>query len=152
MPVVPYVTYLTLDNAIGVLANADLVFAGVLGEPSDEVARDAVVRAEPVAGTDLPAQSRVSLVVSTGHSPSGVVPDLAGLDARYAEGALVYEGYVPGAVDQASPDVETGIVIRTTPPAGTRLDPGAMVTLHVSSGWVPDPDPPVKEPVIDPGW
>lgn len=149
MPIVPEVAFLSLDSAVGVLGNHGFEFAGVFQEPSDEVTRGYVIRAVPASGDDVPADTRVSLVLSSGHAPSGIVPDVVGLRLREAEGVLELEGYSPSAYEQATPDVEEGVVISMNPPAGTYLDPGGIVRFAVSSGWHPDPPkPPPEDPVV----
>ncbi|GIG59746.1 hypothetical protein Lfu02_41180 [Longispora fulva] len=106
-----------------------------------------VVASSPPEGDQLVANSFVTLFVSTGHGPTGMVPIVAGLDLAGATAALDFEGYVAIPKDQESFTVPSGEVIGTVPRAGTSLFPGALVTVIVAVTPLP-PDPPRKPPVF----
>ncbi|HJQ45480.1 MAG TPA: PASTA domain-containing protein [Amycolatopsis sp.] len=69
--------------------------------------------------------------------PSGFVPDVSGLALDDATEVLAADGYATSTLEQASPTVESGVVISTLPVAGTHLNPGSTVSAIVSSGWKP---------------
>ena len=64
------------------------------------------------------------------------VPDVAGKDVDTATRALVNKKFVvsPKPQEQASSEVDKGLVIETDPPAGESQEEGSTVTLIVSAG------------------
>lgn len=62
------------------------------------------------------------------------VPDVAGRTAADAVSVLRDEGYSPQTAGRLSADVAKGIVINTSPPAGTGADAGTRVVVNVSKG------------------
>ena len=106
-----------------------------------------MIGTEPSEGESVPISTRVDLVVSTGHAPTGVVPDVSGADFDGAVQILARDGYTASRIDQASSTLEFGIVLGSSPPAGTPLTPGANVSVIVSSGWAIGPtEPPTRPP------
>ena len=70
-----------------------------------------------------------------GGTPISVeIPDLIGSDQDQALKDLQSFGFKVGIENAAHPDVPTGAVIRTQPPAGTNLSPEGLVTIIVSVG------------------
>lgn len=62
------------------------------------------------------------------------IPDLIGSDQAQALKDLQSFGFKVGIENAAHPDVPTGAVIKTQPPAGTSLSPEGLVTIIVSVG------------------
>lgn len=62
------------------------------------------------------------------------IPILAGTLQADAEGRLTALGLESEIVEEPSDTVDVGRVIRTTPEEATKVDPGTLVTLVVSSG------------------
>jgi serine/threonine-protein kinase len=71
-----------------------------------------------------------SEVPETAH----VVPDVSGMTYEKANETLDAQDLIASRVDEASPDVAAGNVIRSDPDAGTSVDVGQEVTLYVSRG------------------
>ncbi|WP_217184339.1 Stk1 family PASTA domain-containing Ser/Thr kinase [Streptomyces sp. AC495_CC817] len=71
-----------------------------------------------------------------GSGPGSLVavPAVAGMSYDDAADALVAEGFVPERQEAASVDVDAGIVIKTDPGEGQRLDKGVAVSVIVSIG------------------
>ena len=70
-----------------------------------------------------------------GGTPISVeIPDLIGSDQAQALKDLQSFGFKVGIENAAHPDVPTGAVIKTQPPAGTSLSPEGLVTIIVSVG------------------
>ena len=118
-------------------AQATLEASGLVAAPeeqaSDDVEAGLVVQTSPGAGTEVALGSTVTMLVSTG--PSTVpVPDVAGLAVADAQMALEAEDFVVTTTDQASEDVEEGLVIETNPAAGTEVAPETTVDMAVSTG------------------
>src|SRR5688500_7191439 len=86
-----------------------------------------------VAISSRPDVQSVSAAVSMG--PQGpVVPDVDRLSVARAREALERAGFWVRVAREPSSSERAGRVIGTSPPATTRLDVGAQVTLLVSSG------------------
>jgi serine/threonine-protein kinase len=99
---------------------------------SDKVAEGLVIHSDPSAGTSLTRGSTVVLTVSSGPQLAKV-PVVVGYQAATAEQQIRAAGLEPDVteVTDAAPE---GQVIRQTPSAGSRVDPGSSVTIVVSEG------------------
>lgn len=107
------------------------------GKPVDQV-----LAQDPAEGAQADEGSTVTLTVSRG--PGRVaVPSVDGLNEQKATAKLTNAGLVVDrVVRQADDSVTDGLVIRSSPAAGQRVDKGTGVTLVISSGpqQVPVPD------------
>jgi serine/threonine-protein kinase len=99
----------------------------------DTVAEDHVVSQNPEGGTKLQEGSAVTLIVSKGPQPVGV-PNVTGQAAADAKQTLESLGFDVEQEEAFSNDVARGLVIGTTPKAGTKLPKGSTVTMTVSKG------------------
>ncbi|MHC2997951.1 Stk1 family PASTA domain-containing Ser/Thr kinase [Microbacterium sp. HJ5] len=70
----------------------------------------------------------------SGPGSQVAVPDVAGLTFAQAQEQLAERELVAVEQAESSLDVEAGLAIGTAPPAGTRLDRDAEVTVLISSG------------------
>jgi len=104
----------------------------------DESVRPGFVMAtDPGAGADVRRGTTVRLTVSKGPERY-VVPPLAGRTQADAQQQLAATHLTLGAVTQAYDEkVPDGQVIRTAPPAGTRVKRGATIALVISRGREP---------------
>lgn len=106
--------------------------------PSDEYAVNTIIEQDPKPGTERKVQANVSrcLVKLTISCEVGAVmlPDLTIMDHREAEQKLKAMGMVAKEEEEYHPTIDSGMVIRTSPVAGTPLKAGDEVTLHVSRG------------------
>ena len=129
---VPDVTGLPAAEGQAAIEAAGLV-AATEDQPSDEVEAGLVVETSPAAETEVEPGSTVTMIVSTG--PSTIpVPDVVGQAAADAQTALEAVGFAVTTTEQASDDVEEGLVISTNPVAGTEVAPGTTVDMTVSTG------------------
>ena len=96
-----------------------------------------VTRTEPVAGTQVPKQSEVTVFVSLGPKQV-LVPEPLGLGLEEAKQLLVSTGLTPGNVTSFFTDTQAGEVFAFSQPTGTTLNVGSVVDLQVSLGPVPD--------------
>jgi serine/threonine-protein kinase len=71
--------------------------------------------------------------VSTGKATK-TVPDVAGKDIDEAANELGQAGFKTKRAAEASSTVAAGKVVRTDPPANSKAEEGATITLIVSSG------------------
>ncbi|MBP2369335.1 Stk1 family PASTA domain-containing Ser/Thr kinase [Pseudonocardia parietis] len=145
----PVVTGMDRDRATALVAESDLA-PSVTERADDEVAPDVVAEVDPAAETRVLRGSTVTLIVSTGRPTVPEAP--AGSSVADVEEAVRQAGLTPvrsTTAEEFSSDVPAGAVIRTDPPAGTRLPGGSAVTLVTSSGAKPAPTPPTPEPEPD---
>ena len=134
----PSVLALPLSEASHKLDLAGLKAGRAPDEFSESVAPGAVLRQTPKPNGRVRKGGTVTLVLSKG-ADRRAVPALAGKDLAGAKTALHTAGLVdaPNPPSEFSDTVGTGLVIRSDPPAGTRLKPGAAVQLVVSKGKQP---------------
>jgi beta-lactam-binding protein with PASTA domain/predicted Ser/Thr protein kinase len=99
---------------------------------SDSVEEGLVVRSEPGGGKTATKGSTVTLFVSRG--PKLVkVPVLVGAQRETAVQRLRSNGLEASVSEEESPEPK-GRVIRQSPDAGSRVEPGSTVTIVVSKG------------------
>jgi|KBSSwiStaDraftv2_1062776.scaffolds.fasta_scaffold146646_2 serine/threonine-protein kinase len=131
---VPDVRNLTLDQAEQALGPLNLQVSRA-GERFDPVVpRGFVLSQDPMPGTDVRGNRRVSVMVSLGEEFSSV-PELSGESQRSAEQLLRSAGLRVGAIARApSDDVGEDLVISSDPGAESVLPQGSPVSLLVSTG------------------
>jgi beta-lactam-binding protein with PASTA domain len=105
---------------------------------NDKFPRGTVIWQDPPAGTVLPPNSVVQLVVSAGPSLVAV-PDVIGFNLPQAAKILSAAGVRVGAVDTVAGGQERGVILATRPAAGVGRPRGAPVALVISRG--PEPVP-----------
>jgi len=132
---VPNVVGGTWDSAKSALEQRDLSPVEV-GENSDDVPKDSVIRTEPGSGTNVARKQSIRVIVSLGPEQVAV-PDLAGQTQDAAQQALKAAGFQVGAINSDySNDIPEGTVIDSDPAATTQLTKGSVVNLRVSNGKV----------------
>ncbi len=141
---VPNVVDMTRDQAMTKLTAAG--FTPVVSTRTDNSAENTVFDQDPPAGERRPADSQVTIVVSSG--PGKVeLPDLRTFSEAAAREALRSQGLtVSDTKTVDDPDVDKGDVVRTSPAAHSTVEEGSAVVLEVSSGKVEVPD------VVDKDW
>jgi serine/threonine-protein kinase len=118
------------DKAEQVLTDQGLRVGTVTEEVSGPDQRpNTVLRTNPRAGTAVFPGRTVDLVVAI---PSKRVPNVSGLDRTTAEKALIADGFRIGSVTEEKSTQGPGTVLRTDPPAGTKVQPGTAVDLVVA--------------------
>jgi beta-lactam-binding protein with PASTA domain len=139
----PTVVGLTQEAAQSALSRVGLSVGTVSMVDSSTVPAGTVTSQSPTAGTSVPANSVVDLVVSS--SPTTItVPNVVGQNQANAQAAITAAGLSVGTVSMASSCiVPTGVVISQSPSVGTSVAPGSAVDLVVSSGQ--DTSPPVPD-------
>lgn len=127
-------------------AVARLAKLGLRGRPADTVPdpltpAGTVAWQSPVAETVLPEGAIVKLGVSAG-TPLVSVPSVVDLDVGLARQVIDAAGLRIAGIDTARTDAGLGIVLSTSPPAGTPAHPGDTIRVTISSGpaSVPVPD------------
>jgi len=132
---VPKVTGQTWTNAKAKLSGAKLVPVEQ-SETSPTVQQNVVIRTDPAAGVSVPPHQQIKVFVSIG--PSSIsIPDITGLGVTNAKKQLQTFGFTLGkATKQDSPNIPKGVIISTTPSAGSLGTPGESVDVLVSTGMV----------------
>jgi serine/threonine-protein kinase len=103
---------------------------------NDKFPRGTVIWQDPPAGTVLPPNSVVQLVVSAGPSLVAV-PDVIGFNLSQATTIFSAAGVRVGTVDTVAGSQDRGVVLGTRPAAGVGRPRGAPVALVISRG--PEP-------------
>jgi len=92
-----------------------------------------VIAQLPEPGTQLTKNSTVTLVVSLGPTII-TLPAVAGMRFSRAEDRLREQGFRVTRMDVFDDEIERLHVVAQEPPAGSPLEEGSVVTLHVSKG------------------
>jgi serine/threonine-protein kinase len=133
---VPDLSGMTLDEAAEAAKKAGYTISDEIEYSlSDSVPENYVVEQMPEAGAEAPKSEPISLVISLGTSGGGIpVPDVVNMDIDEASRIIEEETLQYKIVLEPSDDVEYGYIIRQIPAAGTHINSGDYVTLHMSSG------------------
>ena len=109
-------------------------------EPSDTVPAESIIRTDPVAGTLVPPNTTITVVISTGKATIQM-PNLLGMDEAAATAAIASAKLTLGTISQVnSATAPLGQVISSDPMAGTAVSAGTIVNLSISNGKVMVPD------------
>ena len=123
----------TEREATDLLRKAGLRKGAVTRKYDLTVPKGRIVSASSPAGTSLPHDSRISLVVSDGPAPV-TIPDVRGRALDEARRMLTDAGLTVNVVEEFSDTVEKGRVIDMAPTPATSVPRGSAVTLRVSKG------------------
>ena len=127
------------DQAVTTLTDQGLLVSKVF-EVSETVAKDAVIRTDPVAGTSVPKNTLITVYVSSGKD-TVLVPNLAGMTEAEAAAAIITAKLTLGTIEQAnSATVPDGKVIESLPGLNSQVEAGSAVNLIISNGMVDVPD------------
>jgi serine/threonine-protein kinase len=136
------------DEALKTLSDLRLR-ADVTDVETDEERPGTVLSMSPRPGR-VERGSEVRLEVAVAPS-TRAVPNVVGETEGDARSRLEGEGFSVRVEEQQHDSVEDGRVISQNPNAGTQVAPGSEVTIVVSTGPLPDPDPgpPIEDPEGD---
>lgn len=152
MPSVPFVTGLSLADAVNSVAGAGLGVGFVSSAISSEVAAGTVLGTEPPGGTEVDPGQLVSVVLSDGppqQPPSPdllVVPDVMGFRFEDARTTLQGAGWTVTVTQQFSADEDFGLIIGQEPPGGSLGPQPGDVRIVLSKGSAPVPAGPAEPP------
>ena len=136
---VPSVEGSLYDDAANTLAAQNLLVLRVY-EKSETVPEGVVIRQEPAAGTQVLANTPITLYVSSGATEV-TVPNLVGRAEADAVALIEGQGLTVGRIDVVgSANVPEGTVIASDPVTNSRLPLGSVVNLVLSDGTVMIPD------------
>ena len=133
---VPQLTNMSLEDARSTAEESGYTISDEIEYSlSDTVQENYVISQLPEAGTEAPKSEPIKLVVSLGTSGGGIeVPNVVNKAVDKAGEMIEDLTLTYRVVSEYSDTVESGIVIRQTPLAGTHINSGDIVTLHVSIG------------------
>lgn len=92
-----------------------------------------VIVQDPIAGTQVPVGSEITIIVSLGPEVIDV-PDVTRRRFEDAQAALQAAGFAVERQDQPSQSVQAGFVMSQNPQGGGRVAKGETITLIVSAG------------------
>lgn len=125
---VPMLFGSSLRGARILVERAGLGAGAITRAPSDEVGEGLVAGTDPPAESVLPRDAPVGLLVSTGSpAESYVMPDLLGRELNGTRRQLEALGFRVLTPEGAG---SRGVVIFQDPPAGLRVERGAVITLQ----------------------
>ncbi len=137
---VPEVTGLPIEGAAFNLGKAGFQLGTITIGDNPTVKKGSVVGTDPPAGTVLPRDTAVNMVISSGPPPVAL-PKVTGLKRADATAELSKLGLIIGEVTQtgAVADPLDGVVLSQSPDPGTELRAGDVVTVTVRRAAVPPP-------------
>ncbi|MBS3939602.1 MAG: Stk1 family PASTA domain-containing Ser/Thr kinase, partial [Actinobacteria bacterium] len=131
---VPDVEGQTLESAERIITQQGFVRGELTEEETDEVEPGLVLRQSPGPDTMAAEGSEIDLVVSVGRE-TVAVPDVVGGTEEQAYRAWREAGLTVGQkTSEPSDEVEAGLIISTSPPAGDEVPVGSAVDFVVSAG------------------
>ncbi len=98
-----------------------------------DVARGQAISTDPPEGSSVNEGDTVTLRVSSGPGLA-TVPDVTGDEEAAATAELQRADFEVDSREEASNDVDQGVVIRQSPTGGSQANVGSSVTIVVSSG------------------
>jgi serine/threonine-protein kinase len=134
----PDVTGATEDDARSTLGDLGLQVQTKRVETS-KYADGTVYKQSPKAG-EVPIGSTVTITVASTPT-TAAVPDVTGQTQADATNALINAGFKVTVKSQSSTEQPSGLVFAQSPDAGISLGLGQPVTIFVSTGPGPTPDP-----------
>jgi beta-lactam-binding protein with PASTA domain/predicted Ser/Thr protein kinase len=140
---VPSVEGMTVSEAEAALEAANLVLGDVTEQNDQEIPEGEIISQSPTAGTEVPRDTPVDVVVSAGPSVV-IVEDVTCLS--YANAKAILQGL--GLRVQLGDDVllrpecpDPNLVAQQEPVGGSQVEPGTLVTLHQGIASSPSPSP-----------
>lgn len=113
----------------------------VTSEYSSDVDSGKATRTDPAEGTEVTADSKVTLYISKGEQPPEQVrvPSLVGRSSSEAASLLANSGLTDGGIssEEYSDQYSEGQIIRQSVDAGSQVDEGTTVSYVVSKGSKP---------------
>jgi eukaryotic-like serine/threonine-protein kinase len=129
---VPNVVGQTQGAAQAALSSAGFATVNVQQQSSGDVPNGTVISVDPPAGTQVPPNQAITLVVSSGQERVGV-PNVEGLNEANARTQLEAAGLsVSVSQEDVSNPGQDGRVLRQSPSAGQQVDRGSTVNIVVA--------------------
>jgi eukaryotic-like serine/threonine-protein kinase len=135
---VPQVTGETQAVAVKQITDAHLT-PKVVQQASASIGAGKVINTNPAFGNLEPANTTVTVYVSTGPKKVSV-PNVVGQNVTQAQSALSSAGLNPSVKTDPNSTKPIGTVVSQNPPATTKVGPNTTVTIVVSGGGVTVPN------------
>ncbi len=103
----------------------------VVNQPNASIKSGLVIKSSPAEGNNVPANTLVTLYVSSGPGKVGV-PNVEGQQQAKAETTLQNAGFNVSVQQDTTSTLPAGTVVNQNPAPNTMVDPGAKVTIFVS--------------------
>lgn len=134
--IVPNVENMTVQEATIKIEQAGLKVADEMEYSlSDTVEDGKVISQDPEAKKMIRKNKPVKLIVSIGSSGGNIpAPDVQNQKFENAIATIIGAGLTYAVREDYSDTVPSGQIIRQLPQAGTKLNEGDIITLHVSKG------------------
>ncbi|MEA9986798.1 PASTA domain-containing protein [Subtercola sp. RTI3] len=136
---VPAVTTDSLADATTTLTAAGITIAGQRNQPDPSLPANTVTGTDPAAGSTIPTNQPVTILLSTGSAPA-TIPQLRGMTLTGAQTALHTANLTAGTISPEDGPAPAGTILRSEPDFGTILTTGATVNLSIASGNQTIPD------------
>jgi eukaryotic-like serine/threonine-protein kinase len=103
----------------------------VINQPNASIKQGLVIRSNPPEGNNVPADTLVTLYVSSGPGKVGV-PNVEGKQQSAAETELQNAGFSVSTQQDTTSTQPAGTVVNQNPAGGTMVEPGSKITIYVS--------------------
>ncbi|MBV8945183.1 MAG: serine/threonine protein kinase, partial [Solirubrobacterales bacterium] len=113
------------------IESQSLKVGSVQHQSSTTIDSGRVIESSPTAGTSVPVDSKVTLILSTGPPPVQV-PDVTTEDVGQAKATLEGRGFNVRTLDEVSSTATPGTVISQNPGGGASVPSGSDVSLVVA--------------------
>jgi serine/threonine-protein kinase len=130
---VPDLVGLTEAEAVTAINDAGLTLDRTEREFNPEVEAGIVYEQTPAAGSEVPMETPVTILVSKG-TETAAVPNVVGLQEAQATQALQDAGFQVAREEEFNDSVAAGVVSAQNPSAGVNTETGTTVTITVSKG------------------
>src|SRR5689334_2496790 len=110
---------------------AHLKLGAVVNQPNSSVKKGLVIKSNPAEGSNVAADTVVTLYVSSGAAPVSV-PNVQGKQENDAASTLQNDGFTVAVQQDATSTQPAGTVVNQNPAPGTQVPPGSKVTIFVS--------------------
>ncbi|MBO6019539.1 MAG: Stk1 family PASTA domain-containing Ser/Thr kinase [Aeriscardovia sp.] len=128
---IPNVVGMTEQQAEQSLSVSGFSVGSVEVQNSPTIPKDRVTGTSPAAGSSQSEGTKVTLYISSGQT---TVPNLVGKSEGDAQTTLSQDGFNISIKQVSSTSVAKGMVVNTSPAAGSVVSQGATITLNVSEG------------------
>jgi serine/threonine-protein kinase len=127
VPLVNNVPYRVAEQQV----KANHLRPALVFQASSNITKGNVIRSNPAEGNNVPANTLVTLFVSTGPGKVSV-PNVEGKQQNDAETTLQNDGFGVVVKQDTTSTQPQGTVVRQNPTGGTMVNPGSQVTIYVS--------------------
>ena len=103
----------------------------VINQPNASIKQGLVIRSNPPEGNNVPADTLVTLYVSSGPGKVNV-PNVEGKQQSAAETELQNAGFSVSTQQDTTSTQPAGTVVNQNPVGGTMVEPGSKITIYVS--------------------